>query len=145
MLDDLSDEALRMALDERTPGEWKLVDSGDLTIESGDDVLAAIDIGGAYVATPRQTADGWLMTQSPALAEELIATRARAVAAEAEVQRLLREKHKCPLCHGKGTTERGCTMCHDSTWDHECNDTTVTCSRCKGAGVVDFPPKGGAK
>ena len=138
-LSDLSDEALRKALNERTPGRWLLGDDGQLLVAAPDGTELA-RLNSSVYATDRETADGWLMTNGPMLAEELIATRARASAAEGEVQRLLREKHKCPLCHGKGTTERGCTRCHDSTWDHECNDTTETCSRCKGEGVVE--PRG---
>lgn len=36
----------------------------------------------------------------------------------------------CVVCGGKGTRRTVCSMCHDSTWDHECDDEEVDCSAC---------------
>jgi len=38
---------------------------------------------------------------------------------------------KCHRCHGKGTIETSCSMCHDSTRDHECDDRDIPCPECK--------------
>lgn len=56
---------------------------------------------------------------------------ARADAAEQRVMEL-REAGKgalrlCRDCDGSGTRVIPCTMCHDSTWDHHCNDREVPC------------------
>lgn len=37
-------------------------------------------------------------------------------------------QQKCPECYGRRVRETACTMCHDSTWDHECDSKEVPCS-----------------
>lgn len=37
---------------------------------------------------------------------------------------------KCPTCRGQHTWFRECTMCGDSTWDHECDDERRHCQQC---------------
>ncbi len=42
--------------------------------------------------------------------------------------------------HCKGTRTRPCTMCGDSTFDHECNDREVPCPTC-GTVLADTSPE----
>lgn len=39
----------------------------------------------------------------------------------------------CGRCRGRRVIETACSMCHDSTWDHECDDTSTPCPDCGGA------------
>lgn len=39
----------------------------------------------------------------------------------------------CLRCRGRRVIESSCSMCHDSTWDHECDDTSEPCPECAGA------------
>ena len=41
----------------------------------------------------------------------------------------------CHKCGGKGRITTSCSMCHDSTWDHECDDTDEQCDACHGARI----------
>jgi hypothetical protein len=45
----------------------------------------------------------------------------------------------CPLCHGKGEYLPSCSMCQDSTWDHECPGP-VKCEHETHAALTDAPP-----
>lgn len=46
-----------------------------------------------------------------------------------DVARGAEEAHaSCTACAGKRVRTKPCTMCHDSTWDHECNDEEVPCT-----------------
>jgi len=72
---DLDAEEIASALLDRTPGEWTLCDGGDLTVEAGDTTVAVITVT-EWMAPNRQTADGWLMAQAPALAAEVLRLRA---------------------------------------------------------------------
>lgn len=47
----------------------------------------------------------------------------------------------CPKCKGKGTYDTSCSYCGDSTFDHECNDTTYACKSCNGSGKLYTSPK----
>lgn len=40
----------------------------------------------------------------------------------------------CARCHGRKTIETSCSMCGDSTFDHECDDTSVPCPECATTG-----------
>lgn len=40
----------------------------------------------------------------------------------------------CERCKGSGTVDRDCSLCGDSTFDHECNDGPAPCPRCRGTG-----------
>lgn len=40
----------------------------------------------------------------------------------------------CERCGGSGTVDRDCSLCGDSTYDHECNDGPAPCPRCRGTG-----------
>lgn len=40
----------------------------------------------------------------------------------------------CERCKGSGMVERDCSLCGDSTFDHECNDGPAPCPRCNGTG-----------
>ena len=33
----------------------------------------------------------------------------------------------CPLCHGTGVWHTSCSMCGDSTYDHNCDDSEEVC------------------
>lgn len=44
----------------------------------------------------------------------------------------------CQRCRGRGVIETSCSMCHDSTWDHECDDTSEPCPECHGAKVDEL-------
>ncbi len=52
-------------------------------------------------------------------------------AAEAALQNLREAAAKaCVVCGGKGSRRTRCSMCHDSTWDHVCDDEVVPCEAC---------------
>jgi len=42
----------------------------------------------------------------------------------------------CGMCGGKRVRRTSCSMCHDSTWDHECDDKEVPC-HWTGHAVID--------
>lgn len=72
-----TDDEVRSALADRTPGTWRVEDDGDLYIVTGvDRDVASIDVGREYMSSPRQTADAWLMSRAPALAAEVLRLRA---------------------------------------------------------------------
>lgn len=39
----------------------------------------------------------------------------------------------CERCRGRRVIETSCSMCNDSTWDHECDDTSNPCPDCATA------------
>ncbi len=41
---------------------------------------------------------------------------------------------KCEHCGGRGMVYRECTLCGDSTYDHNCNDRHVNCEPCESTG-----------
>jgi chromosome segregation ATPase len=51
----------------------------------------------------------------------------------------------CGLCHGKGHYLTSCSMCHDSTWDHECDDERRECERCTRLLALLAPTPGSEK
>lgn len=50
---------------------------------------------------------------------------------------LLQEHAKCSACDGKGKRQTDCTLCGDSTFDHNCNDEVRQCWKCKGLGYPE--------
>jgi len=48
----------------------------------------------------------------------------------------VKAKIPCVHCKGKGTYNTGCSMCHDSTWDHYCDDEDLPCTSCNGTGYT---------
>lgn len=46
----------------------------------------------------------------------------------------IRATHRCRKCMGTGRVEHGCSLCGDSTYDHDCNDWSETCDKCSGFG-----------
>lgn len=46
----------------------------------------------------------------------------------------IRATHRCRKCMGTGRVEHGCSLCGDSTYDHDCNDWSETCGKCSGFG-----------
>lgn len=40
----------------------------------------------------------------------------------------------CRRCGGRGSYDKRCSFCDDSTHDHICDDTTLACEDCKGTG-----------
>lgn len=64
---------------------------------------------------------------------EADAATARAAELEAALLALVEAMPKCHVCYGTGTMPIRCTMCHDSTWDHECNDRNVPCTACSSS------------
>lgn len=42
---------------------------------------------------------------------------------------------ECRRCDGRGHYWPSCSMCHDSTWDHECPPRQA-CDACDGTGIV---------
>lgn len=58
-------------------------------------------------------------------------------AIEAAAELAATNASECPKCKGKGTTYRSCSMCGDSTYDHECDSGHETCIHCNGTGKVD--------
>ena len=46
----------------------------------------------------------------------------------------------CPTCRGTGQRTTSCSLCGDSTFDHECNDRDVPCERC--AKIRALSPEG---
>lgn len=38
---------------------------------------------------------------------------------------------ECPDCGGRGEVDAPCRWCGDSTFDHECEDRRVECSKCR--------------
>mgnify|MGYP003575225881 CR=1 FL=1 len=49
---------------------------------------------------------------------------------------LLRKHGWCGHCRGKGYWEKPCSLCGDSTYDHECNDEQVPCKECNSTGLI---------
>lgn len=66
--------------------------------------------------------------------DEVIALRLRVaeLTAALETERRDAVVRLCLRCGGKGRISIACSMCHDSTWDHECDDHDVECSACRG-------------
>lgn len=65
--------------------------------------------------------------------------RFQAVGLEGHVRALVkaieaRHAQRCATCKGKGGREKPCTLCGDSTYDHNCNDEWIRCPDCKGTG-----------
>lgn len=62
--------------------------------------------------------------QRDAIGEELIWVRG----SQAELLAVAEASAKDCRCRGTGSYERACTLCGDSTYDHNCNDETRPCT-----------------
>lgn len=60
--------------------------------------------------------------------QRLTPERDDAVAHVARLADVLRGAIALCSCRGTGTRTTPCSMCHDSTWDHECDDREVPCT-----------------
>ena len=96
-----------------TPGPWVI-----------DWNVARLDIFSSdakvLVASLRRSA------MSPAI-DEAARANARLIAAAPNLYAALVKTMKKCRCRGTGVWTRSCTLCGDSTFDHECNDKCLPC------------------
>lgn len=111
--------------DEFTPGEWEIVRvHGDIL---GVGVAMEGEEHGCYA----------MLCNSLALKSmrKIDEANFALISAAPDLLAALRSKPFCPSCRGRGAWETNCTLCGDSTYDHVCNDKTVSCKDCEATGL----------
>ena len=106
--------------------------------------LAATD---ARLTALVEALNGWFQPNRPgdydttldAFRTRLAAFRA-AARAEGAAEAIEAVCAKCYVCNGTGRRRTSCSMCGDSTFDHECDDRYVPCKWC--AGIRALAPAG---
>lgn len=93
----------------------------------------------------RRAAEEWLDANDgpavpPRSAVDSLAAFRAAARAEGAAEAIEAVCAKCYVCNGTGRRRTSCSMCGDSTFDHECDDRYVPCKWC--AGIRALAPAG---
>jgi len=107
-----------MSETKHTPGRWILVNGDEVCHEHED-------------------SEGLLPTVCTVFKGDDFEGNAALILAAPDLLAALQQV-KCPACNGKGTRHKYCSLCGDSTFDHECNDGDVPCDACDGTGQPPY-------